>query len=153
MSAEDQKKLDVNYWEKFENYAKPHSNELLAVWELHNLRQGMLFLEDFFTKLRILIKEANYQACSKRLFYKEGNTLTFSKAREMAKTDKSAERQLQLMNASEVNNITSIRDKRYQSQRNQAKLDITLGLELEKGNSVGIVVGDHILKISVLPKT
>jgi hypothetical protein len=24
---------------------------------------------------------------------------------------------------------------------------------LEKGNSVGIVVGDHILKISVLPKT
>ena len=121
MSAEDQKKLDVNYWEKFENYAKPHSNELLAVWELHNLRQGMLSLEDFFTKLRILIKEANYPACSKRLFYNERNTLTFSKAREMAKTDESAERQMQLMNASEVNNITSIRDKRYQSQRNEVR--------------------------------
>jgi hypothetical protein len=44
LSAEDRKKL-VNYWEKFENYAKPHSIELLAVWELHNLRQGMLSLE------------------------------------------------------------------------------------------------------------
>jgi hypothetical protein len=59
LSAEDRKKL-VNYREKFENYAKPHSIELLAVWELHNLRQGMLYLEDFITKLRILIKEANY---------------------------------------------------------------------------------------------
>jgi hypothetical protein len=37
----------------------------------------------------------------------------------MAKVDELAERQLQLMNASKVNNITSIRDKRYQSQRNQ----------------------------------
>ncbi|CAB4020756.1 Retrovirus-related Pol poly from transposon, partial [Paramuricea clavata] len=138
LSAEDQKKL-VNYWEKFENYAKPHSNELLAVWELHNLRQGMLSLEDFITKLRILIKEANYPAEHYDRFlrdflvlginsdrvrkdcFKEGNTLTFSKAREMAKTDESAERQLQLMNASEVNNIASIRDKRYQNRRNQVR--------------------------------
>ena len=51
--------------------------------------------------------------------FKEGNTLTFNKAREMAKTDESAERQQQLMNASEVNNITSIRDKRYQNQKYQ----------------------------------
>ena len=36
LSAADQKKLK-NYWERFENYVKPHSNELIAAWELHNL--------------------------------------------------------------------------------------------------------------------
>lgn len=29
LSADDQKKLK-NYWERFENYVKPHSNELIA---------------------------------------------------------------------------------------------------------------------------
>ena len=41
LSAEQQKKLD-NYWERFENFVKPHSNELIAAWELYNLRQGTL---------------------------------------------------------------------------------------------------------------
>ncbi len=48
--------------------------------------------------------------------FKERNTITFNKA---SKTDESAERQLQLMNASKVNNITSVRDKKYQNKRNQ----------------------------------
>ena len=29
---DDQQKLK-NYWERFENYIKPHSNELIAAWE------------------------------------------------------------------------------------------------------------------------
>ena len=29
-------------------------------WELHNLRQGTLSLEEFIARLRILLKEANY---------------------------------------------------------------------------------------------
>ena len=60
----------------------------------------MLSLEDFITKLRILSKEANYPAEHYDRFltvlgmnsdrvrqdcFKEGNTLTFSKAREMEK--------------------------------------------------------------------
>ena len=39
---------------------KPHSNELIAAWELHTLSQGTLSLEEFIAKLRILLKEANY---------------------------------------------------------------------------------------------
>ena len=40
LSAEQQKKLD-NYWKRFENFMKLHSNELKAAWELYNLRQGL----------------------------------------------------------------------------------------------------------------
>ena len=61
LSAYEQKKLD-SYWERFENFVKPQSNELIAAWELHNLRQGTLSLEEFIAKLRILVKEANYPA-------------------------------------------------------------------------------------------
>ena len=43
LPAEQQKKLD-NYWERFENFVKPHTNELIAAWELYNLRQGTLSL-------------------------------------------------------------------------------------------------------------
>ena len=57
--ADDQKK-QKNYWERFENYVKPHLNELIAAWELHNLRQGTLSFEECIAKLRILVKEANY---------------------------------------------------------------------------------------------
>ena len=57
---DDQKKLK-NYWERFKNYIKPQSNELIAVWELHNLHQGTLSLEEFIAKLRILVKEATTQ--------------------------------------------------------------------------------------------
>lgn len=59
MFAEEQKQL-ANYWMRFENFGKPYSNELIAVWELHNLRQGTLSLKEFIAKLRILVKKANY---------------------------------------------------------------------------------------------
>lgn len=92
LSADDQKKLK-NYWEWFENAVKLHSNELIAAWELHNLLQGTLSPEEFIAKLRILVKEANYQAehhdrflrdflvlgmnsdCVRKDFFKIGNTL------------------------------------------------------------------------------
>ena len=41
LSADEPKKLD-NYWERFEHFVKPHSNELIAAWELHTLSQGTL---------------------------------------------------------------------------------------------------------------
>ena len=136
LSADDQKKLQ-NYWGKFENYVKPHSNELIAAWELHNLRQGTLSLEEFIAKLRILIKEANYPTEHHDRFlrdflvlgmnsdrvrkdcFKKGNTLTFNEAREMAKAEESADKQLQLMNTtSEVHPVTS--EKRNPNQRDQS---------------------------------
>ena len=136
LSADEQKKLE-NYWKKFENYVKPHSNELIAAWELHNLRQGTLSLEEFIAKLRILVKEANYPSEHHDRFlrdflvlgmnsdhvrkecFKEGNALTFSKAREMAKADESADKQLQLMNpvVSAVHPISSTRRNQFQSDQ------------------------------------
>lgn len=125
LSADDQKKLK-NYWERFENYVKPHSNELIAAWELHNLRQGTLSLEEFIAKLRILVKEANYPAEHNERFlrdflvlgmnsdrvrkecFKKGNALSLNEAREMAKAEESADKQLQLMNtSSDVHPVTS----------------------------------------------
>ena len=58
LSSDEQKKQD-NYWERFEHFVKPHSNELIAARELRNLRQGTLTLEEFIAKLRILVTEAN----------------------------------------------------------------------------------------------
>lgn len=122
--ADDQKK-QKNYWERFENYVKPHLNELIAAWELHNLRQGTLSFEECIAKLRILVKEANYPDHYYRFLrdflvlgmnsdrvrkdcFKKGNTLSFNEAREMAKAEKSADKQFQLMNtAVEVHPVTS----------------------------------------------
>ena len=43
LSADEKKKLD-NYWERFQQFVKPHSNELIATWGRHNPRQGTLSL-------------------------------------------------------------------------------------------------------------
>ena len=56
---------------RLENFVKPHSNELIAVWELHNLRQGTISLEEFIAKLRILVKEANYSVKSNDRFVRD----------------------------------------------------------------------------------
>jgi len=56
LSADKQKKLD-NYWERFQQFVKPHSNELIAAWGHHNRRQGTLSLEEFIAKLTILVKD------------------------------------------------------------------------------------------------
>ena len=92
------------------------------MWELHNLRQGTVSLEKFIAKLRILVKEANYLVEHNDRFkrdllvlgmnsgrvrkdsFKVGNTLTFKKVRDMAKSEESADKQLQLMNT-EVHSI------------------------------------------------
>ena len=113
----------VRGWaKKLENFVKPHFNELIAMWELHNLRQGTVSLEKFIAKLRILVKEANYLVEHNDRFkrdllvlgmnsgrvrkdsFKVGNTLTFKKVRDMAKSEESADKQLQLMNT-EVHSI------------------------------------------------
>ena len=108
---------------------RPHSNELIAAWELYNLRQGTLYLEEFITRLRTLLKEAKYNERFLRDLvlgmnsdrvrkdcFKVGNALTFKEAREMAKSEESADKQLQLMNT-EVHSINTSRG--YQGHRNQ----------------------------------
>ena len=151
LSANEQKNLD-NYWERLENFVKQHSNELIAAWELHNLQQGTLSLEEFIAKLRILVKEANYAAEHNDRFlrdflvlgmnsdhvqkdcFKVGNALTFKEGRDMAKSEESADKQLQLMNT-EVHSINT--RKGYQGQRNQQPTLYTGSGKLETCRNCG----------------
>lgn len=122
--SEDEQKLLENYFDRFENFVKPHSNELMAAWELYNLKQGTLSLEEFIAKLRLLVKEANYPTDHQQRFLrdflvfgmnshrvrrdclKEGNSLTFQKAKDLAKAEESADSQLKAMNkTTEVNSV------------------------------------------------
>ena len=102
--------------------------------ELHNHRQGTLALEEFIAKLRIRAKEAYYPIehndpfmrdffvleMNSDLFrkdcFKVGNAFTFKEVRDMAMSEESADKQLQLMNT-EVYSI-NVR-KGYQRQGNQ----------------------------------
>ena len=92
------------------------TNELIAAWELYNIKQATLSLEEFIAKLRLLMKEANYPIAHHERFLrdflvfgmnsqrvrkeclKEGNSLTFQKAKDVAKAEESADTQLKLMN-------------------------------------------------------
>ena len=105
----------------------------MAMWELYNLRQGTLSPETFIAKLRILVKEANYAVEHNDRFmrdvpvlgmnsdrvrkncFKVGHTFTFKKVRDMAKSEESADKQLQLMNEVHFINVP----KGYQRQGNQ----------------------------------
>ena len=114
--SEDEQKILRNYFDRFENFVKPHSNELIAAWELYNIKQTTLSLEEFIAKLRLLIKEPNYPTAHHERFLrdflvfgmnsqrvrkeclKEGDSLTFQKAKDLAKAEESADTQLKLMN-------------------------------------------------------
>ena len=49
------------YWDLFEEYIHPQTNQLLAVVELKHLFQGSMTLEDFHTKALCLVKQAGYE--------------------------------------------------------------------------------------------
>ena len=121
--SEDEQKLLESYWKGFENAVKPQSNELMSAWELHELKLGDMSIEEFITKIRIHIKEANYPSTQHERFLrdhfvfginsskvgkeclKEGNTLTFNRAKELAKAEESAESQLKIMSQGDVHTI------------------------------------------------
>ena len=119
----DEEKHLTSYWTGFENAVNPQSNELMSAWELHELKQRAMSIEEFITKIRIHLKEANYPTglhdrflCDHFVFginssrvrkecLKEGNTLTFNRAKELAKSEESAERQMRIMSQGEVHTI------------------------------------------------
>ena len=110
-----EKSWKINGWD-WKNFVMPHSNELIAMWELHDLWQGTLSPEESIAKLRILVKEANYPVkrndrfmrdflvlgmkydCVWKDWFKVGNAPTFKEVCDMAKSEESADKQLQLMN-------------------------------------------------------
>lgn len=95
----------------------------MSAWELYNTKQGDMSTEEFISKIRILIKEANYPSDLQERFLrdyfvfgvnssrvrkeclKEGNSLTFNRAKELAKTEESAESQLKIMSKGDVHAI------------------------------------------------
>ncbi|CAH3178550.1 unnamed protein product [Porites lobata] len=111
MSADGQKKL--------ENTPLPKPQKL-DKWEIHNHRQGTLSLEEFIAKLRIRAKEAYYTIQHNDPFmrdfpvlgmnsdllrkdcFKVGNAFTFKEVRDMAKSEESADNQLQLINTPSI---------------------------------------------------
>lgn len=120
----DQCKELKNYFDKYEEYVRPQSNELIAGWELHCLKQGTLSLEEFITRVRTLVIEAGYP--SKERFVRDhlvfgmnsdrirkeclkiGNNLTLDQVIKLSKTEESATRQMKRMTLSseaEVNPI------------------------------------------------
>ena len=55
----------ATYWELFEGYIHPQTNQLLAVVELKCLFQGSMSLEDFHTKALCLVTQAGYEGDAK----------------------------------------------------------------------------------------
>lgn len=91
-----------------------------------SLSRYLIAWKEFIAKLRILVKGANYPEehnkrflrdflvlgmnsdCVRNEFFEKGNALSFSEAKEMAKAEESADKQLQLMNTSSgVHPVTS----------------------------------------------
>ena len=92
----------------------------MSAWELHELKQGDMSIEEFITKIRIHIREANYPGAQHEQFLrdhfvfginsttvrkeclKEGNTLTFNRAKDLAKAEEAAKSQLKIMGQGDV---------------------------------------------------
>ena len=49
------------YWERFDEYVHPQTNNPIAVVELKQLFQGTMSLEDFHTKAMRLVTQAGYE--------------------------------------------------------------------------------------------
>ena len=68
---EDEQKVLQNYFDGFENFVTSHANKLIAAWQLYNIKQATLTLEEFIAQLRLLIKEANYPAAHHKQFLQD----------------------------------------------------------------------------------
>ena len=62
------KNTQQTYWDLFEEYIHPQTNQLIAVVELQRLFQGSISLEDFHTKALCLVKKAGYEGGAKEKF-------------------------------------------------------------------------------------
>ena len=132
LSSEESKKL-TTYYEKFEAYVKPKSNNIFARYKFHNIvQQEKEPFEQFLTKLKIEVKDCGYkdpdemvrdrvvigcysQKVREKLI-QEGSELTLEKAVDIARTQEMSNTQLQSM-APEESNVNSLREERESKQR------------------------------------
>ena len=59
------------YWNLFEEYIHPQTNQLIAVVELKHLFQGSMTLEDFHTKTLHLVTQAGHEGATKERILKD----------------------------------------------------------------------------------
>ena len=59
LSGEEQNKHD-EYWMRFEEHVKPHSNHILNRYYLWNLKQNGRPLDNFLTAAKLLIQNRGY---------------------------------------------------------------------------------------------
>jgi hypothetical protein len=127
LTGEESKKLNT-YYEGFEAYVKPKSNNIFARYKFQNIvQQEKEPFEQFLTKRKIEVKDCGYkdpdemvrdrvvigcysQKVREKLI-QEGSELTLEKAVDNARTQEMSNTQLQRM-APENNNVHSLRDVR-----------------------------------------
>ena len=117
MSAVVQKKL-VKYYEKFEAYVKPKSNQVFSSYKFQcRIQKTIEYCEEFVTNLKVLVKDCGYENPDRivrdRIVFgtkfskvrekliNEGFDLTLEKAVDIALTYELSKKQLQTMNIGE----------------------------------------------------
>ena len=127
LTSEESKKLST-YYEKFEAYVKPKSNNIFSRYKFHTIvQQEKESFEQFLTKLKIEVKDCGYKepdemvrdrvviGCySQKLREKliqEGSELTLEKAVDIAQTQEMSCTQLRCM-TTEDQNVHSLREQR-----------------------------------------
>lgn len=117
MSAVVQKKLE-KYYEKFEAYVKPKSNQVFSSYKFQSrIQKTIEYCEEFATDLKVLVKDCGYENPDKIVrdgivfgiksskvrekLINEGSDLTLEKAVDIALTYELSQKQLQTMNIGE----------------------------------------------------
>ena len=95
--------FNTEYWKRFEEHLKLQSNHILNRFYLRSLKQNNRPLDEFLTEARLLIKNSGFPAelhdelmrdslvfraesdAVRKKCIAEGNSLTFKKAREIAR--------------------------------------------------------------------
>ena len=109
--AEDKNKTK-EVLDALENYIKPQSNQILSRYQLRYLKQGDMPLEEFVTKVHLLVDDSGYPEAVKQETLRDtllfglksdkvrrdaiakGNELTFQQVYEFAKVDESTRLQM-----------------------------------------------------------
>ena len=114
----DQQKDLKEYWTRFEDHVKPQVNHILNRYYLRSLKQNNRPLDAFLTEARLLIQSSGYpqelhdelmrdtlvfgtdSEDVRRKCISRGNELTFTKAKEIARTEEATQMQLKAMSVS-----------------------------------------------------
>ena len=113
--TEEQQKNLKEYWTRFEDHVKPQANHILNRYYLRGLKQNNRPLATFLTEARLLIQSSGYPPDLhdelmrdtlvfgtdseevRRKCIARGNDLTFTKAKEIARTDEATQMLLKAM--------------------------------------------------------